>query len=174
VVTFLVSGNSWHNLDTSSQSTSIDMTSDANLTVPPATWNWRMLSLMQTISGGIVSHRQASSGFLPPARCILNTSLTQRTGKQLFRFAFNKLEAVSFQVCHVTELNSLAVTHPGIYSSAPSLARKAGWVDKHPAQLVKGLGAAASLARVATVPRRKVQRDYIACFSVGTKDGPAV
>ena len=81
VVTFLVSGNSWHNLDTSSQSTSIDMTSDASeayyhtkktkkknncfftrntyfisrcedLTVPPATWNWRMLSLMQTISGG--------------------------------------------------------------------------------------------------------------------------
>ena len=30
VVTFLVSGNSWHNLDTSSQSTSIDMTSDAS------------------------------------------------------------------------------------------------------------------------------------------------
>ena len=27
------------------------------------------------------------------------------------------------QVCHVTELNSLAVTHPGIYSSAHSLAR---------------------------------------------------
>ena len=81
VVTFLVSGNSWRNLDTSSQSTSIDMTSDASeayyhtkkktkknncyftkntyfisrcedLTVPPATWNWRMLSLMQTISGG--------------------------------------------------------------------------------------------------------------------------
>ena len=30
VVTFLVSGNSWHNLDTSSQSTSIDLTSDAS------------------------------------------------------------------------------------------------------------------------------------------------
>ena len=30
VVTFLVSGNSWRNLDTSSQSTSIDLTSDAS------------------------------------------------------------------------------------------------------------------------------------------------
>ena len=34
----------------------------------------------------------------------------------------NSLTAYN-QVCHVTELNSLAVTHPGIYSSAHSLAR---------------------------------------------------